>query len=308
MKKKIAYLIPQYPAISETFIADQIDYFCQRGYDLTIFSFLRPKINKIVKSDKRAKLVYLGRSQNPFLVIKMLLSFIIKHRAVLARIIKQTKSPSYIIKYLFWTRPFINSKFDLVHCHFGPTATKYCLLNKFLGSEPKFITTFYGYDISYVIKQKGKGIYDEVNKHSLVNFVMSNDMRERLIKLGFSPDKIVINPPGVDLSLIKESIKSVGDSEEVKILSVGRFVEKKGFADLLRAIAYLKTLTAKKFKCLIVGFGPEKSALLTLKSNLGLDDFVEFGEARPIEEIYQLFKQSHLFVQPSKTASNGDME
>jgi colanic acid/amylovoran biosynthesis glycosyltransferase len=209
MNKKIAYIIPQYPAVSETFIADQVNYFCENGFDLTVYSFSAPINNGLVFKNPKVKIVYLNSSKNIFKILIKILNILFYQPRIILNIIKQSKTVGLFIKYIFWCEPFVSTEFNLIHCHFGTTATKYCLINKMLNRVPKFITTFYGYDISHIVKVKGEKVYDEVKKHSLINFVMSLDMKNRLMRLGFADDKIIINPPGADFSQIKESQKNV---------------------------------------------------------------------------------------------------
>jgi colanic acid/amylovoran biosynthesis glycosyltransferase len=308
-KNKLAYIIPQYPAISETFIADQVNYFVNLGYVLTIYSFVKPKNAKVLPAaNKNIKVVYLNLSYNVFKLLKVILHIVVVKPRLLFNIISYYKNIGLAFRAIFWCEPFIGAGYNLVHCHFGTAATKYCLINRLLEKTPRFITTFYGYDVSHIVREKGVRVYDEVKKFSLLNFVMSQDMKTRLLKLGFSEDKIIINPPGADFSDIKESVKSVDEKDVIKILSVGRFVEKKGFDDLLRALAIVREKTQKPFECLIVGDGPLRQEIFNLVARLKLADVVNITGLQPIKDIYNLFYQSHFFVQPSKTAKDGDME
>ena len=102
--------------------------------------------------------------------------------------------------------------------------------------------------------------------------------------------------------------RMIQDGELINIISVGRFVEKKGFDDLLSALAIVKEKSKRTFKCYIIGDGELKDKLFNLTEKLKLKDVVEYKGYMKIEDIINHFSNTHLFVQPSKTAINGDME
>lgn len=138
---------------------------------------------------------------------------------------------------------------------------------------------------------------------------MSNNMKERVIAYGFDEDKLhVISffAAGADAYEFKE--RSLKPGEPVKMVSVGRFVEKKGFDDILRALAIVKRKTDKKFICNIIGGGPLEKKLYQMTNDLDINDIVSYKGYMKIEDILEYYKQMHLYLQPSKTAKDGDME
>ena len=62
-------------------------------------------------------------------------------------------------------------------------------------------------------------------------------------------------------------------------MSVGRLVEKKGFADLLAACGRLKD-AGGRFRCRIYGEGPERSKLKGIVQDLDLGDRITLAGAR----------------------------
>jgi colanic acid/amylovoran biosynthesis glycosyltransferase len=96
--------------------------------------------------------------------------------------------------------------------------------------------------------------------------------------------------------------------EPVEIVSVGRFVEKKGFDDLLRALAKAREMTGRSFRCSIIGSGPLEDELRALATSLELDGRVHFMGYMKNEDLDAYLARMHIMVQPSKTARDGDME
>ena len=84
------------------------------------------------------------------------------------------------------------------------------------------------------------------------------------------------------------------------LLSIGRLALEKGHAELIRAMARLRAEgSASNVYLLILGVGPEKDALLALRSELELDDVVRFcGQKADVRPYYGI---ANIFVLPSYT-------
>ena len=91
------------------------------------------------------------------------------------------------------------------------------------------------------------------------------------------------------------------------LLSVGRLVEKKGFADLIAACAQLRK-NKVKFRCQIIGSGPLEESLLQQVSLLNLNDCIFFSGALPFEEVRRCLREASVFVLPCITEVSGGMD
>lgn len=91
------------------------------------------------------------------------------------------------------------------------------------------------------------------------------------------------------------------------ILHVGRLIEKKGTAVLLKAFSEVVKVTPKA-RLTIVGSGPLEKSLKQLARMLAIDPLVEFIPHASRAEISRLIKMSSVFCLPSIVASNGDTE
>jgi colanic acid/amylovoran biosynthesis glycosyltransferase len=89
-----------------------------------------------------------------------------------------------------------------------------------------------------------------------------------------------------------------------RLLSVGRYVEKKGFADLISCCALLRD-RGVNFECLIVGGGPLHQALQSQLDQLGLRDHVQLLGPRPQTEVAALLQTAHLFILPCVPEEGG---
>lgn len=91
------------------------------------------------------------------------------------------------------------------------------------------------------------------------------------------------------------------------ILSVGRLVEKKGFPDLLHALAQVKA-KGHKFGCHIYGEGPLQTVLCQLIAELGLTAEVQLMGSCKQHELIAIMQQSDLFVLTPCVTDDGDRD
>jgi glycosyltransferase involved in cell wall biosynthesis len=92
------------------------------------------------------------------------------------------------------------------------------------------------------------------------------------------------------------------------ILSVGRFVEKKGFDYLIEACAQLKR-DGVCFGCVIVGErGDAYANICRLIEQHQLGDFVKLREAMAQDELREIYRLARVFVLPCQVAADGDRD
>lgn len=92
-----------------------------------------------------------------------------------------------------------------------------------------------------------------------------------------------------------------------RILSVGRLVEKKGFVDLVDACALLRD-RGVRFDCEIIGEGPERRTLEGRIERHGLASVVRLAGAKTATEIRDSLEQATVFCLPCVIASDGDLD
>jgi len=213
------------------------------------------------------------------------------------------------LQLIFWAAPLVNKNFDLYHCHFGPTANRFLQIRYVLGLKQKIVTSLYGYDVSNMFQTKGEHYYDELKKECDAFIVMSDYMKKRVVAYGFDERKITVIPIfGIDVNDYPFKERTMQPGELFQMTTVGRFVAKKGYDDLLRALAIVKQKTDKKFMCNIIGGGELEPQLLALTKELAIEDRVTYKGIMKIEDIIKYFLNMHLYLQPSKIASDGDQE
>jgi len=92
-----------------------------------------------------------------------------------------------------------------------------------------------------------------------------------------------------------------------RLVSVGRCIEKKGFADLIDACALLRD-RGLDFECAIVGGGPLEEPLRARIAERGLQGIVSLAGPQPQEEVRRLLADATVFVLACATESDGGMD
>jgi glycosyltransferase involved in cell wall biosynthesis len=94
----------------------------------------------------------------------------------------------------------------------------------------------------------------------------------------------------------------------VEIVSVGRLVEKKGFADLLHACQELKNASTAPFRLRIYGDGPMRAELTALRDRLGLHDEVELAGERAGDDVLRAYQRADIFALTPCVTADGDRD
>lgn len=192
---------------------------------------------------------------------------------------------------------------DVIHSHFGYDAYK--LLDIAHSEKIPHVVSFYGSDVSRLPLEFGwKSRYKKMAAQASHFIAASVFMKKQLIDLGFPSEKISVIYFGLDLEALTFQEKSFGD---LNILMAGRLVEKKGFEYALKAISMLK-LRGIEIPITLFGDGPLMHSLKKLASDSGIENQVHFRGFQPVSEILKAHSNHSLFLAPSVTASDGDME
>lgn len=195
---------------------------------------------------------------------------------------------------------------DLVHAHFGSEGVKALRACEQLGIP--FVVGFYGYDFGVLPgEERWRDGYSRLFRYAARVTVPSEFAAGYLRRLGCSADKIAVIHLGVDLEQLPFEEKKSVLGRSVHFMGVGRLVEKKGTRHVLEALA----LTRRKHPGISythTGAGPLERELKSLAVKLGVDDICDFRGGQPHSVVLQGLREADIFLLPSVTASNGDVE
>ncbi|MEL6288666.1 MAG: glycosyltransferase family 4 protein [Pseudomonadota bacterium] len=119
-------------------------------------------------------------------------------------------------------------------------------------------------------------------------------------------EKISLLYHGLDLARFPSPPEKTGQPSMLTILSVGRAVAKKGFDDLLMALAGLGSDHDWRFEH--VGGGEELAALKVLAEEKGISDRCVWHGPMAQSEVLAAYGRADLFVLASRIAEDGDRD
>lgn len=300
---KIAYVVVMFPCYSETFVKREILEIESRGIEVTILS-LRSFSEKIMDGDARpllsrtlyspyllsldllrSNLYFLFRRPKAYLgIIRLFISRLILHPRVFV------KSVALFPKSVHFARLLREKGVGHVHSHFtNYPATAAYIIYRLTGIP--FTMTAHAHDIF-----QNQLLLREKISVAMRLFTISEYNRRFILEKcrGVSPEKIEVLHSGVDVSRMPRALaeRPAGDP---LILSVGRMVAMKGFDTLIRSAAILRG-RGIRFRCTIVGEGPERKRLTKLIDDLSLHDVVNIVGALERNEVLKLMERCTVFV------------
>ncbi|AOO84117.1 colanic acid biosynthesis glycosyltransferase WcaL [Bosea vaviloviae] len=139
----------------------------------------------------------------------------------------------------------------------------------------------------------------------------TRDGHAELARLGDRADKVALVYHGLDLARFppppSRPLRDGSDpADPVRFITIGRAVEKKGFDDLLSALARLPATL--HWRLIHIGGGEKLKTLKILAEVLGLSERVSWAGPQAQAAVVTALREADLFVLPSKQADNGDRD
>lgn len=128
---------------------------------------------------------------------------------------------------------------------------------------------------------------------------------EALTARGARPERVFLSYHGLDFTRLPAPL--FDRAPGLRILAVGRLVEQKGFAVLIKACHLLKQ-EAIPFHCQIIGEGRLENELRNLMSFYQLDGMVKLHGSIPQAEVFEAYRHASVFCAPSIIAEDGNRD
>jgi colanic acid/amylovoran biosynthesis glycosyltransferase len=285
MKGNIVIVQGGFPALSATFILDQMTGLMKRGYEVETWATYDPKERLIHPEIEKYELLEKTRY--------------IKIPPTLFRIYPK-----------IWVKRFLHinniknvNKVDAFHVNYG---ANFNLIKPIFQYYNTFVlVSFHGYDASRYIQHKSASCYDYLFERANLITSPSYYMRSILLQKGCPSEKMKVHRCGLNLRFFQPK-PTDNKKERIILLTVARLVEKKGIEYSLKAMSKIKEKYKLRYR--IVGDGPLRSDLEKLARRLGLENQVEFLGALDKEGVVQQMSEADIFVLTSVTAGDGDQE
>jgi glycosyltransferase involved in cell wall biosynthesis len=308
----LGFLVKTYPKISETFVLQEILELQKEAFGMNIFSMQRPTDEKFHKAFNlvTAEVNYLSSDDwQRRTVVNMHIKFISSrpwcYLQTLIFIFTRSEGGKFsqFLQAVYFSGLVQEKGIKHIHAHFA--------------SEPsglaELVSRLCG--ISYSISAHAKDIYLQ-DKASLgrkirhARFVVTcTDYNCRYLQsINESKTPVYRLYHGIDSARVtSENDQPLAQSAVLRILSVGRLREKKGFPTLLAA-CHLLHQSGYKFQCDIVGYGPDMENLQALIDGYHLTGYVRLLGKLTHEKLVALYRQTTIFALPCQIADDGDRD
>jgi colanic acid/amylovoran biosynthesis glycosyltransferase len=300
----IAILVDQFPTQSETFIADHALALIERGVNVSVVAMRRPENPPRVDRRILDRVRYAPN-------ITTRRSALIALSGLVWR--KKSLGPLWIGRGAFRLRFILASlalgdlKPDVIHAHFGPNGVVAAMLRRSAVTDAKLVTTFHGYDLTEAVEPSESSEYPVLFRSGDLFLVGSQAMKERLTGLGCRPDRIRVHHIPIDLDRFTYRPRAANSDQELRLVSIGRLIEKKGFDDGIRAVAEL-VRSGLSLRYDIYGQGELETELRLAVARAGIEPVVRFHGWIEHSEVPSVLAEHEVLLAPSVVASNGDRE
>ena len=312
----IAYVLKGYPRLSETFIAQEIRLLERLGLDIRLFSLRHPTDTQChpIHEEIAAPITYLPEYLHR------------EPRRVLAAWRRARRLPGYAGAVQAWRRDLRRDRtrnrvrrfgqamvlavelpagVTRLHAHFLHTPS----------SVARYAAAMTGLPWSAAAHAKDIWTtpdWEKREKLADLDWLVTCTRHgcAHLRGLAPCPDKVGLVYHGLDLHRFSPaggapSGRNGSDPDDpVRLLSVGRAVEKKGFPVLVEALAALpRTL---HWRWTLIGAGPQLAGLRKLAARRDIADRVDWRGALDQQAVLEAYRAADLFVLPSLVGRDGD--
>ena len=315
---RVAFLVKGYPRLSETFIAQEILALEECGLEILIVSLRHPtdRITHPVHRSILAKHLYLPeylyqeprRVWNGWLRSRCYRGYA-RARAAWFSDFCRDPTPNRIRRFgqALVLAAELPADVDHLHAHFLHTpasVARYAAL--ITGLE--WTASAHARDI-WTLPQ-----WEKRTKLAEAAWVVTCTKvgRNHLASLASRPNSVLLCYHGIDPERFPPATPRSVDNDgsdparPVLLLSVGRMVAKKGYDDLLSALALLPTSLEWHF--VHIGGGTLSHALKSQAEKLGISSRIEWRGALAQPEVLSAYREADLFVLASKMAKDGDQD
>ncbi|NIM29640.1 MAG: glycosyltransferase [Gammaproteobacteria bacterium] len=318
MAGAIAFLLKGYPRLSETFIANEIRALEKRGLDIRIVSLRRPtdRERHPVHAEIRARVHYLPEYlyRAPFRVFASWRRARRRpgYRDCLRawwRDVRRDPSPNRVRRFgqALVLAAEIDDDVIHLHAHFLHTPASVARYTSLLLDLP-WSCSAHARDIWTTPE------WEKREKLASCRWAVTCTAanHRHLAALAPDPARVSLVYHGLDAARFPATVAD-GSSRDgsdagdpVRILSVGRAVEKKGYDDLLAALARLPADVHWRFEH--VGGGPRLRRLKRLAASLGIAERIRWRGALAGPAVLASYAQADMFVLSSRIARDGDRD
>lgn len=314
---RIAYLGPEIPALSATFIYREILALERHGVSVLSLSVHKPKhaATEAEAWELARRTVYLYAASISKLLLANLKSAFTNPAAYFSALsmalsdIRESgisRMQSWKMLYQFLAAAHAAThikqhKATHLHVHFAHVPTQIAMYAAAIAGVP-FSFTSHANDLF----QRGSLLEKKVERSARAVTISDYNVRW-LQEQGIDVAKVSIVRCGINSKEFTPKTSQADATHKPKIGTLGRLVEKKGFDILLESVCAL-SCEGHEFELQIAGNGPLEKILQHQVQELGLQNHVTFIGPLPHDRVADWMKSLDLFVLACKRDSNGDQD
>lgn len=310
---KIAYILKMYPRFSETFIVNEILELERQGVDVRIYSLRKPDDGRfhaqlaLVKANVVYTPEYPDKEPERVQAAEETVRAAYPERYLALRAFAESRGHPYAIKRFqqacIIAAHLLAHPVHAMHAHFASSASRVA----------NYVQQLIG--LPYSITAHAKDIYHEdVQISSLQGKIRNARFVVTVSRFNQAHLQALMGDQPADIrclynGIYRDRFQPGTDSERQPnlILGVGRLVEKKGFADLIRACHLLRQWGIA-FRCEIIGKGDLRDSLQALIDELDLADQVKLIGPQPQDGVLEAYRRSTVFALPCIIGSDGNRD
>ena len=318
MPAEIAVVLKGYPRLSETFIAQEIRALELRGFDLCIVSLRHPydPATHPIHAEIEAPVLYLPEYVHDDVprVLRALLAGFLRFgfwRALvmLLRDLRRDPTRNRLRRFaqaLVMAREVAPSvKLFYTHFMHTPASVSYYAAQITgkqwsLSAHAKDIWTIPRWEIREKLERADWAVTCTGANHRYLSRLSGADDKVELVYHGLDFRRF-------DPAPVKQAWRDGSDeTDPVRLISVGRAVDKKGYEYLLAALGALPP--GLHWRLVHIGGGELLEQLQQQARELGIDERIEWRGALPQTQVLAAYRDADLFVLPSKISDDGDRD
>ena len=303
---QFAYLFERFPSFGQTFCYREVAELARQGVTPPIFSIRKPKDEPPQDWDKRIVegIDYLPEEEELLDEVRRASQKERLTGEVIAALSEWGRRPDFLRLYqaVHVGVRLRQMRIEHVHAHFAGMAARTAFwIQKFFGISFSF--TGHANDI-FAPRNFEIGLRSLVDAARVI--VTETDFAEKFLRERFPEhaDRIHRIYNGLTIAGFRRANFS---SASPLIVAVGRLIDKKRFADLIRACRLLME-RGRSFRCEIIGEGPLEKELHQQIHDLDLQNYVKLLGPKPQHEIAEHLAMGTVFVLPSLIDASGGMD
>ncbi|MDA8195816.1 MAG: glycosyltransferase [Actinomycetota bacterium] len=325
MAVRIGYVVKRFPRLSETFILEEMLGLEERGFELVVYAIADPK-EKIVDGEVaklKAPIVYLANGKTNAITrvglvvehMKLLLLSPTRYRSAIEALPMGKEKGAWFKNVAYGIRLARLAQRDQIsHLHgaFLHSPASAALI----ATQLNGVTFSMAGHAKDIVQSSPISLSKKVERASFVLLCSAKAVREVSKKASYGMDsgssKLQLLRHGVDLdkfhpSGIENQMAFTDPTCVIELVTVGRLVAKKGYDDLIDALAIVSA-SGRRFSLRMVGDGPLRRSLEDKVSLLGLKNQVTFVGSQDRRGVISELDRSSVFIHPSVLLPNGDSD